>query len=203
MSRIMHVVSQRVRSSARVAAAVAALLVSANVAEAQRTWAGFLRGTNEVPANASPATGYVTISLSNSTLTVLLNWTGLIGGNPAAGHIHCCTAPGSNVGVAVGFPNLPATASGSYTGVFDLTDPTVYTAGFRNNFGGGTAAGAEAALIAGLDAGNAYVNLHNARWPGGEIRANVTTTPEPGTVALLAVGMLAVGVVARNRRRAA
>jgi len=199
----MQVVSRRVLCSARVAVGTAALLVSANVAEAQRSWAGYLSGLNEVPANASPATGYSFISLLNSTLTVFVSWNGLVGGNPSAGHIHCCTAPGSNVGVAIGFPGLPATSSGTYTGVFDLTNSAVYAAGFRNNFGGGTAAGSEAALIAGLDAGNAYVNLHNARWPGGEVRANVTTTPEPGTVALLAIGMLAVGAVTARRRRRA
>lgn len=178
-----------------------ALLVFASPRPAQaQTWIGNLLGTNEIPANNSPATGFVTISLVNHNLSVLLNWSGLVGGNPAAAHIHCCVAPGSNVGVAVGFTNFPATTSGTYSNTFDLTNPAVYTTTFRNNFGGGTAAGAEAALINGLNAGQAYVNIHDAQWPGGEIRANVTVTPEPTSVLLMAIGLACV-VLATTRKR--
>jgi len=35
---------------------------------------------------------------------------------------------------------------------------------------GGTAAGAEAALVGGLAAGQAYFNIHTSPFPGGEIR---------------------------------
>lgn len=126
-------------------------------------------------------------------MTVSLNWDGLIGGNPAAAHIHCCTAPGSNIGVAVGFTGFPATTSGTYDHMFNLLDASIYTAGFLNNFGGGTAAGARDALIAGLNSGMAYSNIHNAQFPGGEIRANLaaeSAVPEPSTALLIGLGML-------------
>src|SRR5438067_4067633 len=79
-----------------------------------------LSGLNEVPPNASPATGEADISIIGDTLTVNEDWTGLIGGPAAAAHIHCCVAPGSNIGVAVGFPGFPAATSGAYTHVFNL-----------------------------------------------------------------------------------
>ncbi len=181
-----------------------ALLGAATPAGAQKQWVGAMTGAQEVPGNPSTATGWADIFLSGHILTVNLVWQGLLGGNPAAAHIHCCiSAPGTNVGVAVGFPNFPAVLSGTYTGIFDLTDPTVYTNGFRNNFGGGTAAGAEAALIAGLDAGRGYTNIHNATWPGGEIRSNVVATPEPASMALVATGLLAFAGVGFKRRRSA
>lgn len=150
-------------------------------------------GTNEVPPNASPATGFALITIDGNLMTVDLTWDGLIGGNPAAAHIHCCTDVGTNVGVAVGFPAFPATTSGTYSHVFDLLDPTIYTANFRNNFGGGTAEGARDALIAGLAAGRAYSNIHNATFPGGEIRADLgpAPVPEPSTALMLGAGLIA------------
>ena len=63
----------------------------------------------------------------------------------------------------------------------------------------GTATGARDALLAGLDAGTAYSNIHNATFPGGEIRANLVFVSEPpAALALLA----AIGLVGAMRRRA-
>jgi hypothetical protein len=183
-----------------IGASIVALATLPLTAAAQ-SWAGPLVGTNEVPPNASPATGYVYMSLTGNSLSLWLNWSGLTGGNVTAGHIHCCTNPGSNVGVAVGFNGLPASTSGSYSATFDLTSLGIYTGAFVNNFGGGTALGAQAALLEGLNSGRAYVNLHNPTFPGGEIRANVVVTPEPASMALMAAGLLATGMVVRRRKR--
>ncbi|MEO8335194.1 MAG: CHRD domain-containing protein [bacterium] len=178
----------------------AALIAVATPAHAQH-WQGAMTGANENPANASTATGFIDVYLSGNLLTVDLFWQGLIGGNPAAAHIHCCIAPGTNVGVAVGFTSFPMTTSGTYTNTFDLAVQSTYTAAFFNTFGGGTAAGAQAALINGLNAGNAYSNIHDAQFPGGEIRANLTATPEPASIGLMATGLLALAGVGLKRRR--
>ena len=183
--------------------AVAATLAAGQV-QAQ-TWRGSLSGDQQFPQNDSPATGFTSITLSGNQLQVALTWSGIIGGPIGAGHIHCCTAgdaAGQNIGVALPFVGLVAGTSGDYTHVFDLLDAGVYTGGFLTTFGGGTALGARNALIDGLNAGRAYVNIHNATFPGGEIRSNVAVvTPEPTTFALAAAGAAGVGLVARRRRR--
>lgn len=159
-----------------------------------------LDGATETPPVVTPATGnaLVTFDTVMNTLLVELNWVGLIGGPAAAGHIHCCIAPGNNIGVTVPFPMLPSAASGSYVHLFNLLDVTTYTAAFVTA-NGGTAASAEAALIAGIKGGLAYVNLHNARFGGGEIRGFLI--PEPATLALLFAGIGGGMAVMRRRRK--
>lgn len=161
---------------------------------------GIMLGSNENPQNTSTATGFTSVMISGDLMTVDVTWSGLTGGLPGAAHIHCCIDPGTNVGVAVGFPEFPSLLAGTYTRTFDLLDETIYTAGFRNNFGGGTAAGAKAALIAGLDAGRAYSNIHNMQFGGGEIRANLAAIPEPSTAILGGAGLcLVLGYIRRKR----
>ncbi len=160
-----------------------------------------MAGSNEVPSNLSPATGTSEVIVNGNLMTVTVTWNGLIGGNPSAAHIHCCTPVGTNVGVAVGYPGFPTTPSGTYTHVFDLTDSSIYTSGFLNGFGGGTAAGAQAALIAGMMNGQAYSNIHNNQFPGGEIRGQLALVPEPASMLLLATGLAGAAGTIRRRRK--
>jgi hypothetical protein len=61
---------------------------------------------------------------------------------------------------------------------------------------GGTAADAESALLAALFSGDAYANIHDATFPGGEIRGRLVETPEPATGGLM---LVAFGVMMRKR----
>lgn len=176
-----------------------AIVVTAPAHASLIVYRTLLNGATETPPTASPATGGAQVTYDNllHTLLVELNWVGLT--TPAsAGHIHCCTAPGTNTGVTVPFIGLPAVVSGSYVHSFDLTALTTYTSAFVTAHGG-TAASAEAALITGIGAGMAYVNLHNSTFPGGEIRGFLT--PEPETLVLLLAGIGAVSLM-RYRRKA-
>ncbi len=172
-----------------------ALILSASAVklDAGTIYAATLSGANEVAAVITPATGSATLTLSGNSLQVTESFSGLIGGTAGAAHIHCCTAPGTNVGVAIPFTGFPSATSGTYSNTFDLTLTATYLAAFLTN-SGGTAAGAEAALIAGLNAGTAYVNIHDTTFPGGEIRGLLVTVPETSSVMLLGLGLLAMAM---------
>jgi len=157
-----------------------------------------LLGANEVPPTGSPAIGSATVTLNGNTLTVDETFSGLTGGPAAAAHIHCCGPVGVNEIVAVPFTGFPAATSGSYSNSFDLTLDATYTAAFETAHGG-TAASAEAALIAALNTGQTYANIHDAVFPGGEIRGQLQRVPGPPTAALLLLGWTTLIAVARRR----
>ena len=76
----------------------------------------------------------------------------------------------------------------------------MYTAAFETA-NGGTAVGAESALVTALFAGLTYANIHDAQFPDGEIRGQLTQTPEPNTLMLLGMGL--TGLAAWRKRRTA
>lgn len=139
-----------------------------------------LSGTESVPVNVTSAFGSAVVTVDDvlNSVTVSLSFTGLIGGNASAAHIHCCSAITANAPVVIPFTGFPTTTSGTYTNTFTTTS----------------------ANIAGIEAGQAYINIHNSVFPGGEIRGDILPAPEPGTVGLLGVGLLGM-MAARARRR--
>lgn len=167
-----------------------------------------LSGANEDPPNASPGTGWATITYDDiaNTMRVQAEFDGLLGLTTAA-HIHCCTMDplAGNAGVATmtpsfaGFPS--GVSSGSYDQTFDLTlvssfNPSYVTAN------GGSPESATTALFANMADGRAYFNIHSNVFPGGEIRGFLlaSSVPEPGSLALLGLGAAALAGAAYGRR---
>ena len=183
--------------------AIAAWLIAPPTYAVPITYQGLLNGANENPANGSAGLGFalVTIDVDAHTLQIEVSFSDLTGPVIAA-HIHCCTNPPGNIGVATQTPSFvgfPAAPSGTYFHIFDTTLASTFSAGFINNNGG--VAGAEAALAAGLANGQAYFNIHTPNFPGGEIRAFLSPVPEPGSIVLLGAGLLGLAG-ARLRRDA-
>jgi hypothetical protein len=190
---------------AALALAGAAALAFSGAAQAT-TYFTTLSGPAESPANASPGTGtaLVTINQVTNIMDVEVTFSGLVAPTTAS-HIHCCTAvPFTSTAIVATevpfFDSFPiGVTSGSYTHLFNLLDLASYNPAFVTA-SGGTAAGAEAALVAGLNAGKAYLNIHTTSFPGGEIRGFLTAIPEPGTWLLTIVGFGVVGTGLRRRR---
>ena len=178
----------------------AALVWSASLHAAIINFSTTLSGAAETPPIGSPGTGTATITIDTVALLmeVHVEFSDLVGTVTDA-HIHCCIDPSTTASVAVGFMGagfpLGVTA-GDFDASFDLNS-AIYTMGFINNFGGGTVAGAAAALIENMRNGLAYVNVHTNFAPGGEIRGQLQI-PEPGTLMLLGLATL-LGVALRRR----
>ena len=152
------------------ASVVAVLLASASHA-ATFVYTAALNGTNENPTNSSTAAGTATITIDTTAqqMAVTLTFSGLTAAATAA-HLHCCASAPTNAAVLISLTALlPAATSGSYTTTFDMTQTSFYSGTFVAD-NGGTAAGAEAALMADLTGGTVYANIHTSTYPGGEIR---------------------------------
>jgi hypothetical protein len=159
-----------------ICSAVAVLAISLPSAMSAATiYTATLLGANEVPPTGSIATGSSVVTLNGNTLTVNETFSGLTAPASAA-HIHCCGPIGVNEPVALPFTGFPSATSGTYMNSFDLTLASSYNAAFLTA-NGGTAASAEAALIAGLNSFQTYANIHNATFPGGEIRGQLAQVP--------------------------
>lgn len=136
---------------------------------------GTMDGLQEVPPNASQGIGSFTGTLSGLNITITGTFSGLTAPVTAA-HIHGPAMPGVNGPVIMALTIDNAT-SGSFSGNGTFT--------------------AQQAMD--LAAGLHYVNIHNAAFPGGEIRGQIQVVPEPATMAVMGLG--AAALIRRRRAR--
>ena len=148
-------------------------------AEATMFFEAHLTGSNVVPPNASPGTGFEAVLLNDAQdqITVDLNFSGLTA--PATGaHIHGPAPAGTNGPVVFSLTGVPAATSGT------LPEQTFSVT---------------AAQVVELESGLLYADMHTTTFPGGEIRGQLALVPEPATVSLVGLGLS--GVFALRRRR--
>jgi hypothetical protein len=171
----------------------------------------FLDGPSEAPPNASPGTGYafLTINTTAHTMALDVTFSDLIGPTTVA-HIHGPTAAAGagTAGVATEVPTFTGfpvgVTSGTYDHILDLTLAATYNPAFLTAHGG-VVAGAEAALLAAIADGKAYLNIHTTAFPGGEIRGffapAAAPVPEPATLGMWLFGATGIAIAARRRKR--
>lgn len=173
--------------------ALSLLLVAATspAMAAMITATASLDGSQEVPPNASPASGTATFTFDDVTgaydfVLDVVDLDAFAINASVAGGIHIHEAPaGSNgpivIPVADDRTSLIVPEFGVFTfaaeGVVDDVDQ------IRN------------ALLA----GNLYINVHTEEFPGGEIRGQLAVVPVPG--GFLLFGSALIGLLGISRRR--
>ena len=131
-----------------------------------------LSGENEVPPVETTATGEADFTeLENDTIKYRVNVTGIT--NASAAHIHM-GQEGENGDIVIDLLNTP-TSKGTDTAYGMIFRGNLTDAGLKGPLQGQTLND----LIAAMDSGDTYVNVHTAANPDGEIRGQIFNSEAP------------------------
>lgn len=152
-----------------------AFAASALASGSSASFGAKLRGYEEVPAINTAGTGQfsATVNSSGTTISYTLSYSGL-GSAVSAAHIHFgqrAVAGGILAFLCGGGSKPSCPASGTVSGTIVASDIQAIPA---QGIGAGDLAGALKAMRAGV----AYVNVHSANFPGGEIRGQITVVQD-------------------------
>jgi hypothetical protein len=168
-----------------------------------QTYRALASGPAESPPNGSPGSSTAIIDIDSSKLMVDMSFQDLVG-TASAAHIHCCTTEAftGTSAIAMPFTDFPTGEhTGDYTMAIPLYEDTSYDPAFLQAHGG-SAKGAATALVDGINAHEAYVNIHTSAFPGGEIRGFLMAAPvpEPAEWGLMAAGLAGLLWMRRRKR---
>lgn len=149
----------------------------------ERFYIATLSGAAEFPANDSPGSGsvVVTVNLDLASMRVQAQFSGLEG-NVTAAHIHGSTDfplqgladVATQMPTFQGFP--AGVASGTYDATFSLANLATYNPAYVNATGG-TVDDAYNDFVQSLNSATMYFNIHTTARQGGEIRGFLLPTP--------------------------
>jgi len=146
------------RNRYSILAVVLGLLMSTASARADVGYSASLSGAQEVPPNASPASGTAFMTYDGTLLHYTVTYSGLTAPR-TAGHFHGPALPGVNAGVVFGIATGGPSAD-VITGTWAI----------------------DATNLARLNSGLLYLNIHTSTFPGGEIRGQVNVDATPNKV---------------------
>ena len=154
-----------------------------------------LNSAQEVSSNAATATGLAVLFYNDGNTVVTFD-------DSYSFSLFASGLSGAITGAHIHAPGLVG-ANGPVVVPLNVTPFTFSNAGGSLLIGGAGVAPPSALFLSQLQGGQAYVNLHTAIRPGGEIRGQlfqVAVVPEPETYAMLLAGLGLIGWIGARRR---